>query len=245
MTQASSNNRITTPVRQQPISGEGTAINDQHQEAISRIEVEGTEERPVTRGCSQGVGDFFRSWKTGIRPWSEFLRVSNFSCPPCTNGWVTRIKKNLTYFLANYFAITVVLALCSIITSFWLLISTIILGILIYIIRRATAKGPIIIGEEEIPSWILYAIAVFVTIPLFIFAHVGYIIYCAIGVSAIIIFVHALFYGNEPEIIDNDKRVRQIITEPPSHTATTITISSDERPMIIPERNIRFIQETD
>lgn len=40
--------------------------------------------------------------------------------------------------------------LCSIITSFWLLVSTIILCMLIYMIRARTVKGPIKIGEEEV-----------------------------------------------------------------------------------------------
>lgn len=174
-----------------------SAPASEHQEPQGSRDVEVGGEELARRTCSGSIQQFMRSWKTAIRPWSQFFSVSQMSLPPCTDGYVSRLKKNLVHFVGNYFAIATILLLCSIITSFWLLVSSIILCILLFMIRARTMKGPIKVGDEEIPSWILYAGAIFITLPLFIFAHVGYIVYCAIGASIVLILLHATFYENE------------------------------------------------
>ncbi|VDM24506.1 unnamed protein product [Toxocara canis] len=208
------------------------------------VEVGGQE--LARRTCSGSIGEFMRSWKTAIRPWSEFFHGSQISLPPCLDGYVTRVKKNLTFFLGNYFAITTILLLCSILTSFWLLVSTIILCMLIYMIRSRTIKGPIKVGEEEIPPWILYAAAIFITLPLFIFAHVGYIIYCAIGASIMLILLHATFYGNEMEVkSDADVEAQAEMTESAQMAANEQLIMQG-RPIIRvtePKTRVRFNED--
>uniref|UniRef100_A0A9J2PBG4 Prenylated Rab acceptor protein 1 n=1 Tax=Ascaris lumbricoides TaxID=6252 RepID=A0A9J2PBG4_ASCLU len=227
MTQTSNS---TTSAESIPAANAPASEQQEEPQGSRDVEVGGQER--ARRTCASSFSEFVRSWKTAIRPWSEFFRGSNISLPPCLDGYVTRVKRNLVYFVGNYFAVTTVLLLCSIITSFWLLVSTIILCMLIYMIRARTVKGPIKIGEEEvnisdssalasfsqqangptvhiqqlslkktplIPSWILYAGAIFITLPLFIFAHVGYIIYCAVGASIVLILLHATFYTNEQE----------------------------------------------
>ncbi|MFH4983793.1 hypothetical protein AB6A40_010502 [Gnathostoma spinigerum] len=124
----------------------------------------------------------FTQWKSTIRPWiKEFFSLSDFACVSKPSSWLKRVKKNVVYFLPNYLFIALILVLCSILVSFWLLMSTVVLCLLLYAVRRITKKSPVMIGEEEIPPWMLYAIAVFISLPLFLFANFGHILYAAIG----------------------------------------------------------------
>ncbi|VDN05602.1 unnamed protein product [Thelazia callipaeda] len=129
--------------------------------------------------------DDIRAWSKAVVPWSDFFRFSQFALPRCIHGYIKRVKKNLSRFLANYAVISVIVLLCCIITSFWLMVSCIVLGIFVYAIYRKTKYGPIRVGTEEIPTWILHIAAIFITLPLFIYAGVGYILYCAIGLLCI------------------------------------------------------------
>uniref|UniRef100_A0A915PQU5 PRA1 family protein n=1 Tax=Setaria digitata TaxID=48799 RepID=A0A915PQU5_9BILA len=114
--------------------------------------------------------------------------------------------------------------ICGIITSFWLLLSCIILGILVYFIYTKTKNGPIRIGTEEIPTWILYVIAIFITLPLFIYAEVGYILYCAIGISIILVLIHASFYNDElPGLPEVNMEVKTKVKDRRHVTAAEIT----------------------
>uniref|UniRef100_A0A915BSB0 PRA1 family protein n=1 Tax=Parascaris univalens TaxID=6257 RepID=A0A915BSB0_PARUN len=242
MTQTSNS---TTSAESIPAANAPAPEQQEEPQGSRDVEVGGQER--ARRTCASSFSEFVRSWKTAIRPWSEFFRGSNISLPPCLDGYVTRLKRNLVYFVGNYFALTTVLLLCSIITSFWLLVSTIILCMLIYMIRARTVKGPIKIGEEEIPSWILYAGAIFITLPLFIFAHVGYIIYCAVGASIILILLHATFYmnGQENKSDEEDIGAETEMTESAQMTESG-RLTIHERPtvrIVEPKTRVRFDED--
>ncbi|EFO25845.2 hypothetical protein LOAG_02636 [Loa loa] len=176
--------------------------SDYLQEVMS--EDAGEDSRDVQ--CATNLRAFhdIRAWSKAVKPWSEFFRFSQFGFPSKFNGYITRLKKNFSHFMANYAVISAILMICGIITSFWLLISSILLGILVYTIYTKTRNGPIKIGTEEIPVWILYVAAIFITLPLFIYAEVGYILYCAMGISVLLVLIHASIHKNEslalPEI---------------------------------------------
>ncbi|MCP9264390.1 hypothetical protein DINM_022457 [Dirofilaria immitis] len=182
--------------------------------------------------CSTNFRAFhdIQAWSKAVKPWSEFFRFSHFRCPSSINGYIIRVKKNFNQFMANYAVISVILMICGIITSFWLLLSSIILGILVYFIYTKTRNGPIKIGTEEIPIWILYVAAIFITLPLFIYAGVGYILYCAMGLSILLVLVHASFYSNEvfvlPEV--NVEVVTRVDDRP--HVAGVEITSKQEIP---------------
>ncbi|VDM93896.1 unnamed protein product, partial [Onchocerca ochengi] len=153
--------------------------------------------------CSTNLRAFhdIRAWSKAVKPWSDFFRLSQFGLPSDISQFIIRMKKNFNHFMANYAVISAILMICGIITSFWLLLSSIVLGTLIYFIYTKTRNGPIKIGTEEIPNWILYVAAIFITLPLFIYAEVGYILYCAMGISIILVLIHASFYNSESVVL--------------------------------------------
>ncbi|KAL3997729.1 PRA1 family protein [Acanthocheilonema viteae] len=153
--------------------------------------------------CATNLRAFhdIRAWCKAVKPWPEFFRFSQFRFPSTINGYVGSVKKNFSQFMANYAVISAILMICGIITSFWLLLSSILLGILVYLIYTKTKDGPIKVGTEEIPVWILYAAAIFITLPLFIYAEVGYILYCTMGISIILILIHASFYNTNSFVL--------------------------------------------
>ncbi|VIO95528.1 Uncharacterized protein BM_BM8029 [Brugia malayi] len=169
--------------------------SDYLQEVMS--EYTGEDSRDVQCATNFRAFHDIRAWSKAVKPWCEFFRLSQFGFSSNINGYITRMKKNFNQFMANYALISAILMICGIITSFWLLLSSILLGILVYFIYTKTKNGPIKIGTEEIPIWILYVAAIFITLPLFIYAEVGYILYCAIGISIILVLIHASFYNNE------------------------------------------------
>ncbi|CAG9529587.1 unnamed protein product [Cercopithifilaria johnstoni] len=178
-----------------------------------------------------------RAWSKAVKPWHKFFRFSQLALPTNINGYVARMKKNFSQFMANYAVITAILMICGIITSFWLLLSSILLGILVYFIYTKTRNGPIKIGTEEIPSWILYVMAIFITLPLFIYAGVGYILYCAMGISIILILIHASFYNTDLLVLPEVNM--KVMTEVSDHQhVADIEITSNQG--ISPKRHVLF-----
>uniref|UniRef100_A0A0R3S6V3 PRA1 family protein n=1 Tax=Elaeophora elaphi TaxID=1147741 RepID=A0A0R3S6V3_9BILA len=170
-----------------------------------------------------------RAWCRAVKPWNEFFRLSQFGSLASTDRYVARMKKNFTQFMANYIVISAILMICAIITSFWLLLSSILLGILVYFIYTKTRDGPIRIGTEEIPAWILYAAAIFITLPLFIYAGVGYILYCAMGISIIVVLIHASLYNSESLVLPEVKvKVVTKVDDQPRVAAAPVEIVPDQ-----------------
>uniref|UniRef100_A0A0N5AXI6 PRA1 family protein n=1 Tax=Syphacia muris TaxID=451379 RepID=A0A0N5AXI6_9BILA len=161
----------------------------------------------------EGFIDLIKSWKDAIKPWSEFFSPRCFGLPLPIKLFLKRIKKNISYFPANYVVILLLILFCCIVTSFWLLISTILLSVLFVFIRSKTAKRPLVVGDEEIPSWFLYASAVFAVIPLLILADVGYLLYCAVGASIIIILIHATFYSGRSKKKASKSEALQVVVQ--------------------------------
>ncbi|VDD89240.1 unnamed protein product [Enterobius vermicularis] len=164
---------------------------------------------------------------------------------------------NISYFLPNYVVVALLLSFGCIITSFWLLISAIIVALFFAYIHSKTANGPIVVGGEEIPSWILYAATIFAVIPLLILADVGYILYCAIGVSLLIDFIHALFFS---ALIDKAKlgtltKTTQVVivrtadeSVPPKQSSRLlqpVTEASTSAADAKHDNRVRFVEEED
>ncbi|VDK27693.1 unnamed protein product [Gongylonema pulchrum] len=197
--------------------------------------------RDVQCGTNLRAFHDIRTWSYAVKPWSEFFRCSQLSLPYCIDGYIKRMKKNFNRFSANYAVVTTILLFCGIITSFWLMVSCIVLGIFIYAIYTKTRNGPVRIGVEEIPSWILYATAIFITLPLFIYAGVGYILYCAAGIGIFLVIMHASFYGNEPSLHLPEVNI-ELVTEV-NNQSRTVEVTQNEP--LVPKSRVRFDEAGD
>ncbi|VDK75434.1 unnamed protein product [Litomosoides sigmodontis] len=180
--------------------------------------------------CATNLRAFhdLREWGKAVKPWSQFFQLSRFGFSSSIHGCVGRVKANLSQFTANYAVISAILMFCAIITSFWLLLSFILLGILVHFIYTKTRNGPIKIGTEEIPVWILYIAAIFITLPLFIYAEVGYILYCAMGISIILILFHASLYNADLHVLPEAsvKVLAEVDGDPPQVAPLNREVSS-------------------
>lgn len=205
-----------------------------------------TPDEPQRKQVKQGFVELVNNWKDAIKPWSEFLSISSFSLPLPVKHTLKRIKENVSYFPANYVAIILLLSFCCIITSFWLLISTIIIAMTFAFIRSKTSKGPLVVGGEEIPSWFLYSAVMFAIIPLLILADVGYILYCAVGTSLILILIHAIFYSG-PSIKNSEgqKETPEIVIHQPTKSAESeqlLQSSGDVESDTLQNPHVRFAE---
>jgi len=159
-------------------------------------DVEGNGNASKTAFYAQGAASWLGQRRQSIRPWAEFFKSSKFGLPPVVSA-VSRIQHNLSYFFSNYLCIFAVLLIYCILTSFIMLLTLIALGGLIYTIRQRTLKGPVIVGNQELPPSLLYTLAIMVCIPLFALADVGQVMYWVIGSSILVIFLHAALYESE------------------------------------------------
>ena len=129
-----------------------------------------------------------RDWKSTLRSPRVFLNPSCFSKPMTSADATNRLETNLAYYFTNYTIFIILLTIMSILSDPYIIILGIVLiGAWSIVLKRDT----ITIGQHQLTGRSkLIALSTVSAVLIFIFA--GSVIFSIIGVSAVVICVHAI-----------------------------------------------------
>merc|ERR1712032_1212061 len=181
---------------------------------------EGEEEKQVSgSGMSLSVAQpLVREWlakrRANLRPVGTFFNTANFQVPPSAGRLSKRLVKNVDYFQSNYVLVFLILVLYCLISPPLLIVIAGAGGAAYFAsIKNETRK--IAIAGHEVTLAQQYAAIATASIPFFLLAGAGGIVFWVLGASLFFITAHAAFYNYDalevPE--DQEQLVGAIVEE--------------------------------
>lgn len=150
------------------------------------------------------VSESARGSLSNLRPWREIVDRSAFSRPDSVSDAVSRARKNVSYFRANYalfLAVMLAGALVSHPFSLLLLLALLASWCSLYLFRPA--DSPLVLfGRQFSQTETLLGLVGFSVIVIFL-TSVGSLLVSAVFVSAAIVFLHAAFRMPEDLFLDD------------------------------------------
>jgi len=161
------------------------------------------------------VRDWLAKRRANLRPVGTFFNTSNFQVPPSAGRLSKRLVKNIDYFQSNYVLVFLILVLYCLISSPLLLIVIAGAGGAAYFASVKNETRKIAIAGHEVTLAQQYAGIAAVSIPFFLLAGAGGIVFWVLGASLFFITAHAAFYNYDalevPE--DQEQLVGAIVEE--------------------------------
>merc|ERR1711970_1119541 len=192
----------------------GTGMSELEEGLLSGEIKEGEEEKQVSgSGMSLSVAQpLVREWlakrRANLRPVGTFFNTANFQVPPSAGRLSKRLVKNVDYFQSNY-------VLDCLISSPLLLIVIAGAGGAAYFASIKNETRKIAIAGHEVTLAQQYAAIATASIPFFLLAGAGGIVFWVLGASLFFITAHAAFYNYDalevPE--DHEQLVGAIVEE--------------------------------
>ena len=141
--------------------------------------------------------EFIIKTTSKLRPWSEFFKLTKVSKPKNVSYLFSRVYHNLFYFQNNYIFLFLGLVAYCLVTNPLLLLIIGAWCLLWWLINYKSVGGEIkcaghILGVKEISG-----ISFFVSVPLLYFAGVGSLFFWLIGVTIVIVGIHASLIDHE------------------------------------------------
>jgi len=157
--------------------------------------------------ASPVVREWIQKRREEVRPWTTFVKTSNFNfelqSPP---KFTKRFYKNIDHFQSNYVFVFLILFLYCLITSPMLLIFMAISGGLCYYLSSKNTDRKIILGGREVSLAQQYGVVAVCSVPMFLFAGAGAVVFWVIGASFFVICLHASFYNFDALDITEDQQ---------------------------------------
>ncbi|CAI9770766.1 unnamed protein product [Fraxinus pennsylvanica] len=150
------------------------------------------------------ISDTLRSAVSRRRPWFELFDLSTISRPSSVSDATVRVRKNLSYFCANYatiLAVVLALSLLSHPLSLLTLLSLISAWLFLYILRPADQSLVIFnrtISHRE-ALWILIAF----TFSVIFFTNVGSLLMSSTLIGLGFVCIHGVFRDPEDLFLDD------------------------------------------
>merc|ERR1712203_1215967 len=161
---------------------------------------------PVPISVSQpAIKEWLGKRRANIRPIGTFFNTSNFQVPPSAGRLSKRLYKNVEYFQSNYMLVFLVLVLYCLISSPLLLIVIAGAGGAAYFASVKNATRKIAIAGHEVTLAQQYAGIAAVSIPFFLLAGAGGIVFWVLGASLFFITAHAAFYNYDALEVPEDQ----------------------------------------
>merc|ERR1712088_890787 len=161
------------------------------------------------------VRDWLAKRRANLRPVGNFFNTANFQVPPSAGRLSKRLVKNIDYFQSNYVLVFLILVLYCLISSPLLLIVIAGAGGTAYFASVKNETRKIAIAGHEVTLAQQYAGIAAVSIPFFLLAGAGGIVFWVLGASLFFITAHAAFYNYDalevPE--DQEQLVGAIVEE--------------------------------
>jgi len=160
-----------------------------------------------------------REWlskrRANLRPVGTFFNTANFQVPPSAGRLSKRVVKNLEFFQSNYVCVFIILVLYCLISSPLLLFVIAGAGGAAYYATAKNEGRKIAVAGHEVTLAQQYAAIAVTSIPFFLLAGAGGVVFWVLGASMFFISVHAAFYNYDaldvPE--DQEQLVGAIVEE--------------------------------
>jgi len=164
--------------------------------------------------ASPVVREWIQKKRDEVRPWTTFVKTSNFNVPQNAPKFTKRFYKNIEHFQSNYVFVFLILFLYCLITSPLLLIVMAISGGGCYYLSTKHADKKIMLGGREVTLAQQYGIVAVCSIPLFLLAGAGAVVFWVIGASFFVICLHASFYNFDAlELMEDQQELTGAIVE--------------------------------
>merc|ERR1712228_892477 len=161
---------------------------------------------PVPLNISQPVvKEWLQKKRANLRPFGTFFNTSNFQVPPSAGRLSKRLYKNVEYFQSNYVLVFMVLVLYCLITSPLLLIVIAATGGACYIASLKNAERKLSIAGHEVSLAQQYGLIGVCSIPFFLIAGAGGVVFWVLGASLFFITGHAAFYNYDALDVAEDQ----------------------------------------
>jgi len=150
-----------------------------------------------------------REWiaarKSNIRPIGVFFATAKFQNPNSAAGLTKRVYKNLDYFQSNYVLVFLLLFVYCLVTSPLLLV---VMGMAVgacYFISMKNKQQKITLAGHELSLAGQYGAVALCSIPLFLLAGAGGVVFWVLGASLFFISLHAAFYNYDALDVPEDQ----------------------------------------
>jgi len=165
--------------------------------------------------ASPAVREWLNARRANLRPIGTFFNTSNFQVPPSAGRLSKRLVKNVDYFQSNYVCVFLVLMVYCLVTSPLLLVVMALAGGAAYFISNRNKESKLMIAGQEIPVASQYGAVAICSIPLFLLAGAGGIVFWVLGASIFVISLHAAFYNYDALEVAEDQEplTGQIVEE--------------------------------
>merc|ERR1712212_1220350 len=195
----------------------GTGMSELEEGLLSG-EIEEEEVKESGSGMSLSVAQpLVRDWlakrRANLRPVGTFFNTANFQVPPSAGRLSKRLVKNIDYFQSNYVLVFLILVLYCLISSPLLLVVAGAGGAAYFAsVKNETRK--IAIAGHEVTLAQQYAAIATASIPFFLLAGAGGIVFWVLGASLFFITAHAAFYNYDAlEVAEDQEQLVGAIVE--------------------------------
>merc|ERR1711892_1342676 len=155
---------------------------------------------PVPLNLSQPlVKEWFAKKRANIRPLGTFFNTANFQVPPSAGRLTKRLYKNIEHFQSNY-----LLVYC-LISSPLLLIVIAAAGGASYFASSKNGEKKLAIAGREVSLAQQYGLIALCSIPFFLWAGAGGVVFWVLGASMFFITGHAAFYNYDALDVPEDQ----------------------------------------
>merc|ERR1711970_1372110 len=187
----------------------GTGMSELEEGLLSG-EIEEEEVKESGSGMSLSVAQpLVRDWlakrRANLRPVGTFFNTANFQVPPSAGRLSKRLVKNVDYFQSNYVLVFLILVLYCLISSPLLLIVIAGAGGAAYFASIKNETRKIAIAGHEVTLAQQYAAIATASIPFFLLAGAGGIVFWVLGASLFFITLHAAFYNYDSLEVPEDQ----------------------------------------
>merc|ERR1712059_207529 len=145
--------------------------------------------------------------RTNLRPFGTFFNTANFQIPPSAGRLSKRLVKNLDYFQSNYVLVFLVLVLYCLISSPLLLIVIAAAGGAAYYAGVRNQDRKLAIAGHEVTLAQQYGLISVCSIPFFLLAGAGGVVFWVLGASIFFITGHAAFYNYDALDVPEDQEL--------------------------------------
>jgi len=188
------------------LSGEIDSNQESQEGSSSKSSLLGGMSLPVPVNLSQpAVKEWFGKRRANIRPLGQFFNTHNFQVPPSAGRLTKRLYKNVEYFQSNYVMVFIVLVLYCLISSPLLLIVIAATGGACYIAGLKNAERKLSIAGHEVSLAQQYGLIGVCSIPFFLIAGAGGVVFWVLGASLFFITGHAAFYNYDALDVAEDQ----------------------------------------
>ena len=150
--------------------------------------------------------------KANVRPWSVFLNTSNIKCPPNLSRLNKRIIRNVEYFQSNYLFVFIGLVIYCLVTSPLLLLTVAASLGICYKVSQRHAKQELMFLNKLSLAQIYTLIAIF-TLPVFILVGAGAALFWVLGVSWLLITLHAAVYNIDSVLCPGEDELNSLVMQ--------------------------------